>query len=252
MLFVLLLVSAAFAAIGLRLFRSAWQVGGAEGWLGGAFVCVAVSMPLRWLVQRSHVVPPDLEPSFILGGHALLALGLTAFTLFVYRVFRPGTGWAIGVAALVIGIQIVSLPALVLFGGHREEQNVSVLVVGLCRGLPFGWGFLESFRYHRLMKRRQALGLADAVVTNRFALFAVWTGALVGLPALLFVVRTWALRSSEGGRLMTTEGTLGAPAWLLVFGLLGFGLSAAAALWLSFFPPRVWLDRVRARRSAAV
>ncbi len=244
--FVLFIVSAAFAAISFRLFRSAWQARGAEGWLGLAFLCVALSMPLRWLIQRAHLAPADLEPSFVLGGHALMALGLCAFTLFVHRVFRPETAWATAVVTFVIAIQIVSLPALVLFGGHRDEQNVSVLVVGLCRALPFAWGFLESLRYHRLMKRRQALDLADAVVTNRFALFAVWTGALVGLTGLLFVVRTWALVSTASGRLIGSDGSLSTPAWLLALGLLGFGLSAAIALWLSFFPPQPWLDRLRA------
>jgi len=242
---VLFLVSASFAVISLRLFRSAWQARGAEGWLALSFLCVALSMPLRWLIQRTTLVPPELEPAASLGVHALMALGLCAFTLFVHRVFRPESGWAMGIAGLVIAIQIVSLPALILFGGHRDEQSLSVLVVGLCRALPFAWGFLESLRYHGLMKRRQALGLADAVVTNRFALFAVWTGALVGLPALLFVVRAWLLLSTGSGKLIAVDGTLSAPAWLLALGLLGFGAAAAVALWLSFFPPRAWLDRVR-------
>lgn len=249
--FALTLVSVAFAAISLRLFRSAWQVKGAEGWLGLAFLCVALSMPLRWVIQRTALVPTELEPSLVLGGHALMALGLSAFTLFVGRVFRPDAGWAVGVTTLLIGIQIVSLPALVLFGGHRDEQNVSVVVVGLCRALPFAWGFVESLRYYHLMKRRETLGLADAVVTNRFALFAVWTGALVGLPILLFVVRAWALLSTATGRLIAEDGSLAAPAWLLAVGLLGFGLAASAALWLSFFPPQAWLERIRAQPPAA-
>ncbi|MEM9177341.1 MAG: hypothetical protein AAGC67_19170 [Myxococcota bacterium] len=248
---VLLLFSAAFAAISLRLFRSAWHARGAEGWLGLAFLCVAISMPLRWLIQRSDLVAPDEAPAFLLGGHALMALGLSAFTLFVDRVFRPDSGWALGVTGALIALQIVSLPALVLFGGHRDEQHLSVAVVGLCRALPFAWGFVESRRYHALMKRRQTLGLADAVVTNRFALFAIWSGSLVGLPAVLFVVRLWVRASSETGRLVAQDGSLTAPAWVLAAALVGFGSAAAVTLWLSFFPPKAWLARVEARVAAA-
>ena len=252
--FVLLLVSVAFAAVSLRLFRSAWEARGAEGWLGLAFLCVALSMPLRFLIQRSQLIPDDLAPTFLLGGHALMALGLSAFTLFVARVFRPDSGWAAVVTGALIGIQVLSLPALVLFGGHRDEQSIAVMAVGLCRALPFAWGLFESIRYHRLMQRREALGLADAVVTNRFALFAVWTGALVGLPILLFFVRSWVLLSTETGKMLGADGALSAPGQVLAAGLLVFGLSAAVALWLSFFPPQFWLDRVRvrARRHEAI
>jgi len=250
-LFVLLLVSIAFGAISLRLFRSAGQAGGAEGWLGAAFLCVAISMPLRWVTQRSGLVPVDLVPSFVLIGHALMAMGLSAFTLFVDRAFRPDSGWATGVTAALIGLQIVSLPALVLFGGHRDEQSVSVMVVGLCRALPFAWGFVESVRYHQLMRRRQELGLADAVVTNRFALFAVWTGSLVGLSVVLFVVRVWTRLTSQTGRMIGADGGLSAAAIVLVAGLLVFGIAAVASLWLSFFPPNAWIARLQARASAA-
>ena len=43
--------------------------------------------------------------------------------------------------------------------------------------LAFAWGGFEALRYFFLLRRRQALGLADPVVTNRFLLWAIadWT-----------------------------------------------------------------------------
>ena len=251
MFIVLFAVSAAFAVLSLRLFRTARASKGAEGWLGLAFLCVAVLMPLRFVIQRTALVPEPLEPTFLLGGHALMAMGLSAFTLFVGRVFRPGVAWAVAVSAILIGAQIVSLPLLVLFGGHRDEQSLSVLTVGLVRALPFAWGFVESLRYRRLMQRRQALGLADAVVANRFGLFAIWTGSLVGLPLVLFTARVWILTMTEHGRMIGPDGTLSGAGWLLVAGLVVFGGATTISLWLSFFPPTAWIARVQAKAAAA-
>ena len=41
--------------------------------------------------------------------------------------------------------------------------------------LSFGWAFLECGRYHLLLRRRQRVGLADPIVTDRFALYATAT-----------------------------------------------------------------------------
>ena len=46
------------------------------------------------------------------------------------------------------------------------------------------WVFLESFRYFALLRRRRRLGLADPVITNRFLLFAIWTGGVVAITLL--------------------------------------------------------------------
>lgn len=251
MFFVLCVVSAAFCAVSLRLFRSGWRAGGAEGWLGAAFLCIAGSMPLRWGVQRAHVFAEALEPSLVVLGHALMAAGLSAFTLFVHRVFRAESCWATPVSALLIAVQIISLPALVLFGGHRDEHHASVLAVGLCRALPFAWGFAEALRYQRLMRRRAALSLADPVVTNRFGLFAIWTGAMTAIPLLLFGVRLWMGHAQAPATLVASDGRLSVAGGVLAAGLLILGGAATVSLWLSLVPPRSWSAWIRARAAAA-
>ena len=56
-------------------------------------------------------------------------------------------------------------------------------------GLYYVWTAFEGFRYYGMMKKRMALGLADAVVTNRFLLWALcglvsltWNARVGGLP----------------------------------------------------------------------
>lgn len=251
MLPVLLFVSIAFGFLSLRLIRSALRSGGAEGWLGLGFLCVGLSMPLRFWIQRGGMIDASAQPAFLLVAHAMMAAGLCGFTLFVARVFRPDEGWARGITALLILLQILSLPALVLFGGHRDEQHFSVAVVGLIRVLPFFWAFLESRRYAKLMRRRLELGLADPIVANRFSLFALWTGALVGLPVLLFAVRVWLATTTETGRLMATEPAARLALAVFAPGMLILGLATIVGLWLSFFPPQAWCSRVEARARAA-
>lgn len=250
MFFVLFLVSALFAVLSVRLFRSAAIAGGAEGWLGLAFLSVGISMPTRAVVSLGVIDDAAMGPLLLLAGHALMALGLSALTLFVHRVFRPEAGWALGVTAALIGLQIATLPTLVFFGAHRTEQSLVTIGVGLVRALPFAWGFVESKRYHRQMQKRAALGLSDPVVTNRFALFAIWNGALFMLPVVLFTLRTWALLGTETGRMLEEGAVARLITGLLALGLGGLGGAAIVALFLSFFPPRFWLARLEERARA--
>jgi hypothetical protein len=85
------------------------------------------------------------------------------------------------------------------------------------------WGSTEALRYWRMMRRRMRLGLADAVVTNRFFLWGVGAGAAgvgtaVGLTAQVLIGRPpleipWVTLSSSM-----------------------HGLVAAVAMWLAFVP----------------
>ena len=97
-----------------------------------------------------------------------------------------------------------------------------------------GWSALESLRYHRIMRRRMQLGLADPVVTESFRLWglgagAAFAGSLLGLAA----------------RALTGHGAAEFPILNLVLSLLG--LVAAIAMWLAFLPTPAYLRFVEAR-----
>jgi len=245
------IVSLVFCVLGIRLLRTALQVSGAEGWLAGFFLCTAAAMPLRTVLSQDHVVVGELELMLILLSHGLMTAALCAHTLFVARVFRPDVGWAMATTACIVSIQILAPLALVFFGGHRDEQHPVVLVVGALRALPFCWGFLESVRYYGQMKKRSELGLADVVVTNRFALFAIWNGALFVLPVVLVGLRTWVKVGTESGRMLGEGVTAQMILSITRFALLALTGSAVGSLWLSFFPSRSWVERLQSRAEAA-
>jgi hypothetical protein len=96
------------------------------------------------------------------------------------------------------------------------------------------WGSFEALRYWRMMRRRMRLGLADAVVTNRFFLWGLGAGAAgigtaVGFTAQLVIGRPpleipWATLSSSL-----------------------HGLVAAVAMWLAFLPSEAYRRFIQRR-----
>ena len=114
----------------------------------------------------------------------------------------------------------------------------AVRATGLARATALAWAFGESLRYRLMMRRRARLGLADPVVANRFLLWCMWTGGLLGANAVIVIFRFTV------GDLEQASAALHTAIVLCVTGLaLGGGLS----LWLAFFPPPAYILRVRAR-----
>jgi len=242
-------IAGLFLTLAFRLFRSAVRTGGAERWLAAFFVTIAFALPLRTVSVNSGL---ELSGGAALVNglaHGLLSVSIICFTIFLWRVFRGQETWAKALAVGIIASQVFGLVALIALGGHRVESSNAVLAINLSRGVAFAWAFFESCRYHRMMARRETLGMGDPVVTNRFALFSIWTGALFFLPFAIATLRIYV-------RLLSVEGDLaGAPAHSTVMNVVRVcvllsGLVATAALWLSFFPPQRYLAKLEARRAA--
>ena len=98
------------------------------------------------------------------------------------------------------------------------------LVVGARRIVLFGWAALEAFRYHRLQRRRLALGHAAPVAAAQILLW--------GVAALAMMVFTATVVVSV---FVEHRHPLDVPAalWLITSGTL----TASAAMWCAFFPP---------------
>jgi hypothetical protein len=102
------------------------------------------------------------------------------------------------------------------------------------------WSSFESLLYWSRMRRRLRLGLADAVVTNRFLLWGIGSGA--AFLGSAFGVAVIALTGPTSSRI---------PSFDLIVSL--HGLVAAIAMWFAFQPPAFyvrWLER-RAHRGAS-
>lgn len=167
-------------------------------------------------------------------------VGNTAFCIFVYRVFRPGVRWARALttttcAAVTLTILAqVAWPGIATFveSGAGAWRWHGAIAIG-----PLSWAGLESIAYHRRLRKRLALGLADPLITDRFRLWAIGMFCAVTITVtsvVLEILGTPMVSSAFGG---------------LVAGVMG--CAASVAMWLAFLPPRAYLRHVASRTVAA-
>ncbi len=166
--------------------------------------------------------------------------GLLLIYAFTWQAFRPREAW--GKAIVIAGACFMAVGLLVSGWAlaHAAPDAASQLVAqnGLFIGMIgycgcFLWTAIEGFVHYQGARRRLALGLADAVVVNRF-----WLWALFGLMA------TGINISSAIGNALGVDPSQ-SPLVLVPMGVLGF--VASAAIYLAFLPPASYLDFVRRR-----
>lgn len=124
-------------------------------------------------------------------GLAAIISSMLALYLFTWHVFRSDSKWAepfvwlAACAAILAGTVVLSTipstPGLVTQG-----MKLGIGCLSLVFALGMGWTAWESFRYHGMMRRRLALGLADPIVVNRFLLWGCGC-AVTGLTALAMI-----------------------------------------------------------------
>jgi hypothetical protein len=237
-------------APGMRLLSLAYRTRQLpEFWGGLYFVGAAFGISMRVMGSSLYSTRPELADTLNTIGHCAFASGTIAIAVFTLRVFRPSSIAGRTLAGIMI-TAILATTSHSLFGGYASiENSYSILATNFARLLPTCWAFYESLRYWRSMCRREVLGLADPVLTNRFLLWSIWTGAVTLLPMVPLAIRVLGialLGNIEYGQDVQAEWL---PSVLMVVRVLFLAVApiAAIALSLSFFPPAVYLDRVRAR-----
>lgn len=182
------------------------------------------------------------EPSAVAALSALaVAIGAGAKYLFNWRIYHPDSPGA--AAAALAGIATLAVAwigdaATTGFAPASWTQPGWVLVRQAGQLGCLFWGAAEALRWWRRMRRRQAIGLSDPLVANRFLLWAVGAGT-AGLGSLVGTVVGLAY-----GRALEEL-----PALTVAMSL--FGLVSAGALWLAFVPPETYKRRVRGKPDAA-
>ncbi|MCP3983442.1 MAG: hypothetical protein GY723_03585 [bacterium] len=249
-----LLVFFLFIAPGIRLLTLASRTGQSpEFWGGLYFVGASIGLSGRVLGSSLLGTQPELADSINVIGHVAFASGTIAMTIFTLRVFHPSERGAQNLAWAIIAA-ILATSAHTLIGGYASMENsYSMVATNLARLLPTSWAFYESVRFWRAMRRRDNLGLADPVVTNRFLLWSIWTGAVTALPLIALAFRLIVivtLGNEPDERLLGTEL---AAVLLRLIGVFSVTIAslAATALTLAFFPPAAYLKRVRGRTVSA-
>jgi hypothetical protein len=228
-------------AVGVRLLALHRRTGGTPELLLGAMLLLTVGIGYPLSMAASLVGGAWAGTVQVI---AMVAIG-TGFSLllaFTCRVFQPHARWA----RILTAVSVLTLLAeVVQIGiGVRKHGAIDVTNVGLDETLlltgtvtaAYLWTAWESLRYHAMMRRRVRLGLADAVLSNRFLLWGV-----MALDAAAGIVVTMVASALH-------VDTMRSPTVLLLSSATGLG--QAALLMLTFLPPSAYLTWVRARATA--
>jgi len=230
-----LLIPVLISLLSARLFRLALRTRRLpEALVGSYFLLAPFAISLAIRVDR---FAPEHAPWARAGANALFTLAGVALLLFTWLVFRRDARWARGLAVGgslgIVALWTAGFP----LGAYRSGSSFFLLLPVYASYL---WVFVESLHYYRLLRRRRRIGFADPVVTNRFLLFAIWTGGVVAITLLGLIGAL--VQMADGGT--RDGGGLGDPTLLLITRLLT--LPIAVSIWLTFLAPEryhAWLRR---------
>lgn len=172
-------------------------------------------------------------------GYYVMLVGLSTFT---WQVFGAGSRWRQGMALLIVASGLIS--SSVTFWANWELYGTDGQMplhgrIGITPQyiLLLSWTSIESLRYWGLMRKRQALGLADLETTVRFA---VW-GMSAGIGSLLLIALFVVSLTREG--LFQDD-----PATAALVSVAG--LVNAVGWWLTFMPPLFYTRWLKSRTAS--
>jgi len=231
--------------VGIRMLRLAQRSRRApELYLGLGLLGLALGLPILGASGVGRQPVGGVNLPLLAAGFATLSLGLTSLFAFTWQAFRPSAGWAAALVALASAVLLVISAGAVHAIATADPEMASNVAGGAwlvaVRGpmtLGFLWAAVESSLQYRMARRRQALGLGDPVVANRFL---IWSSTSL-LTATTNVVS--AVLQAQG--LGPLNSPLGAS--LLAVG----GGTSALLICLVFMPPARYVELVRRRAAAA-
>jgi hypothetical protein len=227
---------AASVAIGVRCLLLWRRTGGVpEAAVGTGFLVGAVvGYAPETVVLSTDWLAPAGERAVLAVTQVAIRLAAVSVLVFTLHVFRPRELWArafVGVCVAGLAVSWLAFPSTRIHAASDAER-LWYDVFTLFRAGAIAWGSLEAFLHWGKSRRRLRLGLADALVTDRFRLWGV------GLGAMTLLMLSTLLAAAAGV-------DPAAPGWVLLESLAG--LVGAATLWLTFFAPASYVRRVRAR-----
>jgi hypothetical protein len=237
----LLLFVATVTVVGVRMLWLARRTHGRHELLMGAGMVLigSIGTPLG---QLSGFGGPVGEMRLALWLASMLStqIGIILIYAFTWQVFRPAEAWgkAIVVAAVPVLLASLLLAARALSGAPPDASSQLVARDPIFVGMIgysgcFLWTAVEGFVQHRNARKRMALGLADAVVANRFLLWGLFGLMATAINATSAVGNAIGADPSKSPLVLIPLGVLGAV--------------ASAAMYLAFMPPAAYLKLVRSR-----
>ena len=170
-----------------------------------------------------------------------VSVGAIGFTCFTQVVFRTQAGWARTLVFFVaLGFAALMIQTVLDYRATGSDRiDPAMLARGVLLSLIWGWMGVECLRYRAIMRRRLALGLADPVVVNRFALWA-----LVSIGSVVINTFGTVMGVRAGANAMDDE--------LVVIVTGAIGMIDSVGIYLAFLPPRryeAWIRRIAATGS---
>ena len=245
LLFISVGILGAITLLGLRLLvtgcarRSVPEIALATFFLVGGTLAFGLDLAAREMLSDSL----EWQARLRTGSNLAIRVPAVAIALFTWRVFRPSERWAAWMFAMIAGIQL-TLNLSQLVNGPVPSGSVAFWIGILATVITLAWAMAESFaRYHAAL-RRMALGLADAVVTNRFLLWSVWSGT-----AMMIVVGKVSSTLLFDVDAPFTPLRAAVTVWQSSMGLV-----CVMTMALTFYPPAAykhWIESRSATRLAA-
>lgn len=218
-------VAASFA-VGVRLLLLAHRTRQApELSIGVAFVAGGgFGYLLVMLSMGMQVLSGGAAAAALLAGAACMAIGAVALAIGVRAIFRPGDVLARRWIAILAAALAISLAGRLADPMRVPAAPWIFWTSTLASCFAYTWSAVESLHYAATLRRRVRIGLAEAWIAQRFALWGVAASAAVAIHVV-----------SMYGR--AHYGTAATPPSMLALSSL-LGLVAAAGIWLAFFPPK--------------
>ena len=232
------------SAVGLRLLWIGTQQRLGPAWscgLGFTFIAT-VGQPLSVASGVNTQTIGEMNHGLAAAGTLFVAAGLASFFAFTLTVFRLQSrwGWALtsgSILALTVAgfgkIGALASADRALLASHVGTDWS--LAMGALSTLCYAWLGFEGMLEWGKSRRRLALGLADAAVSNRFLMWGAFGVSTTLLSSfLLFLQITTGGSGSLTGQIATTV----------------FGLVSSGTVMLAFFPPQRYLAWIRGRAAA--
>ncbi len=239
-----LLAGIFYVIVALPLLRLAARSGQfPERMLGFTFLLFGTSYlfyQFPYLIESEALFVP-----FSIVGRMLWNASVLTTALFTRDVFHRGRTWARPLVWSVFALIFAGIAISIQQGdyeGMEPNGNPGFWFEWIGQLIPFVWVASAALSEYQSACRRLKVGLGEALVCNRYLLFACFGVAQIVTIAL--IVPMFA----------SVEANHGAISELLDQLMGSFEMLTIGIVWLAFFPPRFyrgWIERAEARSAAA-
>jgi hypothetical protein len=184
---------------------------------------------------------PGVAPVYFVTLSAMMA-AISMNYFFTWRVFRPGSKWALVVCGAGVWLLLAPVGGVVAHveasGIEAGIRNASAWTFPLVASVlaSYGWTAVESFRYFLNARRRLRIGLIEPAVCNRFLLWALASGTWLSVGIVSGFLLAMGLNPLSHAPFTVCVGAA--------------GLVNSICMILCFMPPARYLDWLQ-RRAAA-